>query len=216
MASSLLSESTWNPQFWIGVDLDGTLFEIVSDKPPYPIGPIIPAMFERVKRWLKEGKTVKILTARNAMSRSEVDSHGQPSSCYPEEQTKIIQDALLAHGLFQLKIVNHIDPYCVEIWNDRAVQVSRNKGTVARYQQSVFGESVPYSRCAELFAEIAPTLKDVPVFSDSLEMNDALWDLLNDCHNSPEGREKKVRALAILARHLETCVSPLPKSVISR
>ena len=46
---------------WIGVDLDGTLavyydWEIIGDP--------IPLMVERVQQWLKEGKHVKIFTAR--------------------------------------------------------------------------------------------------------------------------------------------------------
>jgi hypothetical protein len=52
---------------WIGVDLDGTLavneFTIQS---PLHVGPPVPAMLERVKRWLKDGQQVKIFTARVA------------------------------------------------------------------------------------------------------------------------------------------------------
>ena len=38
---------------WIGVDLDGTLAEWDGWKGHEHIGPPIPAMLERVKRWIK-------------------------------------------------------------------------------------------------------------------------------------------------------------------
>jgi hypothetical protein len=49
---------------WIGVDLDGTLAEYHGWVGPEYIGPPIPAMLDRVKLWLEEGRTVKIFTAR--------------------------------------------------------------------------------------------------------------------------------------------------------
>jgi hypothetical protein len=53
---------------WIGVDLDGTLayYDPEADFDPEKVGPPVPKMVARVKRWLAEGKTVKILTARVA------------------------------------------------------------------------------------------------------------------------------------------------------
>jgi RNA-binding protein YhbY len=49
---------------WIGCDLDGTLAEYNGWQGPQHIGAPIPKMLERVKRWLSEGKDVRILTAR--------------------------------------------------------------------------------------------------------------------------------------------------------
>lgn len=49
---------------WIGVDLDGTLAHYDGWKGPEHIGAPIPAMVERVKAWLAEGKEVRISTAR--------------------------------------------------------------------------------------------------------------------------------------------------------
>jgi len=49
---------------WIGVDLDGTLAEYTEWKGIDYIGPPIPAMVDRVRKWLDEGKWIKIFTAR--------------------------------------------------------------------------------------------------------------------------------------------------------
>ena len=50
---------------WIGVDLDGTL-ATHDGKRSQRIGAPIPAMVERVKMWLREGREVRIVTARAA------------------------------------------------------------------------------------------------------------------------------------------------------
>ncbi len=63
-------EAPWDKRFWIGLDLDGTLAKIISLRPPYPIGPIIPEMKERLDKWLSEGKTVKIFTGRTGFNDS--------------------------------------------------------------------------------------------------------------------------------------------------
>ena len=64
-----------NPQSgWIGVDLDGTLAYCDTSRPwegPHDIGSPIPAMLERVKRWLSEGREVRIVTARAAHGTEE-------------------------------------------------------------------------------------------------------------------------------------------------
>ncbi|MGD0238350.1 MAG: hypothetical protein ABSC55_27925 [Syntrophorhabdales bacterium] len=51
-------------EFWIGVDLDGTLAEYHGWIGIHHIGKAITPMVERVKRWIGEGKKVKIFTAR--------------------------------------------------------------------------------------------------------------------------------------------------------
>lgn len=49
---------------WIGVDLDGTLAEYGSRNGANDIGNPVPKMLARVKKWLSEGKDVRIFTAR--------------------------------------------------------------------------------------------------------------------------------------------------------
>ena len=52
---------------WIGVDLDGTLARHDGNQSKR-IGEPIPAMVERVKMWLREGREVRLVTARAARS----------------------------------------------------------------------------------------------------------------------------------------------------
>src|SRR5579872_2487274 len=98
---------------WYGVDLDGTL---AYYKPGMAsallIGDPIPPMLARVKQWLSEGKTVKLFTAR---------------TCDPD-QIRPIREWLKKHGLEQMEITNIKDYSCIEIWDDRAVQVVMNTG----------------------------------------------------------------------------------------
>lgn len=104
---------------WIGVDLDGTL-AMHHGKQSKRIGEPIPAMVERVKMWLKEGREVRIVTAR-ASRRS---FHIFP---YRAEKTQI-ERWCLEHIGQVLKIQAHKDYLMIELWDDRAVQVQMNTG----------------------------------------------------------------------------------------
>src|SRR5262249_54544125 len=108
----------------IAVDLDGTLAEYHGFKGEEHIGKPIPAMLERVKRWVKEGKTVVIFTAR---------VHGP--GAFPH-----IQKWLRDNGLEGLRITNKKEPAMEEFWDDRAVAIKRNTGEIlggnTRHDQS--------------------------------------------------------------------------------
>lgn len=100
---------------WIGVDLDGTL---AWDDPGEWrgiefIGPVIEPMLNRIKLWLHEGRTVKILTARASTP----------------EAIPYIEAWLEAHGIGGLEITAHKDYYMDVLWDDRAVRVVRNTGS---------------------------------------------------------------------------------------
>jgi hypothetical protein len=97
---------------WIGVDLDGTLAEYHGWRGADHIGEPIPAMMARVRKWIKEGVTVKIFTAR---------------ACVPE-QIPPIEAWLKCHGLPALEVTNVKDFGMVELWDDRCVQVRPNTG----------------------------------------------------------------------------------------
>ena len=99
---------------WIGVDLDGTLAEYHGWKGSHHIGKPIPTMMERVKGWIKEGKKVKIFTARA----------NNPSF------VSLVKDWLEENGLPRLDVTNKKDPSMEEIWDDRAVHVEKNTGRV--------------------------------------------------------------------------------------
>ena len=97
---------------WIGVDLDGTLAHYESGQWPEIGEPIVP-MVNRVKRWLEQGKEVRIMTARAA--------HG-------EEEVARVREWLSQHGLGQLPVTNEKDPQMDMLWDDKAVQVRPNTG----------------------------------------------------------------------------------------
>ena len=98
---------------WIGVDLDGTLAEYQSGQWP-EIGKPIPAMLNRVKKWLDDGEEVRILTARAAHGDSEI-----------ERVTAWLVDVA---GLPRLQVTAMKDPDMDVLWDDKAVQVKPNTG----------------------------------------------------------------------------------------
>lgn len=98
----------------IAVDLEGTLAEYHGPHNIGMIGPPIPLMLERVKKWISEGITVKIFTAR---------------ACVPE-LIPPIKEWLHEHGIGQLEVTNIKDFSIVEFWDDRAVSVILNTGKV--------------------------------------------------------------------------------------
>jgi hypothetical protein len=100
---------------WIGVDLDGTLAHYEGWNNG-AIGAPIPAMLLRVKKWMKEGREVRIFTARISDRR------------YAERVVVEIQAWLRVHGLPTLKVTNCKDLAMVELWDDRCVQVEKNTG----------------------------------------------------------------------------------------
>lgn len=97
----------------IAVDLDGTLashYDAKFDK--NVIGDPIPDMMSRVKKWLDQGKQVKLFTAR------AVDPENIPP----------IRKWLDKYELNNVDITAIKDPSIVKIYDDRAVQVRKNSG----------------------------------------------------------------------------------------
>jgi hypothetical protein len=107
---------------WIGVDLDGTLAVYNYDpNDPNHIGDPIPSMVERIKKWLQEGTTVKIFTARAAKKLIKGTR---------KEQKVLIHCWLKKHGLPLLEITNEKDYGMIELWDDRAISVETNTGRI--------------------------------------------------------------------------------------
>lgn len=100
-------------QGWIGVDLDATLahYEGWGDG---SIGAPIPAMVERVRAWLAEGRQVRIFTAR--VSVPIPGTHAA------------IEAWCVEHIGVALPITCMKDYHMIELWDDRAVQVRPNTG----------------------------------------------------------------------------------------
>ena len=107
---------------WIGVDLDGTLAHYESFIGPEHIGAPIPAMVERVQRWLADGYEVRIFTAR--VSHDET----MPRIRDAAAAMKAIRLWCREHIGVELRVTNVKDYAMIELWDDRAVQVSPNTG----------------------------------------------------------------------------------------
>ena len=99
---------------WIGVDLDGTLAYHGEWLGSTHIGEPIPAMLERVLKWLAAGIEVRIMTARASEKNPSV--------------TKAIHDWCLKHVGQKLRVTCEKDYQMLEQWDDRAVQVIPNTG----------------------------------------------------------------------------------------
>lgn len=106
------------PTSWIGVDLDRTL-HVYDGKFSHELGEPIPEMLERVKKWIADGKCVKIMTARVS------SFHG------PDEialAVKSISKWTLKHVGVILDVTSEKDPGMIELWDDSCVRVERNTG----------------------------------------------------------------------------------------
>jgi hypothetical protein len=96
----------------IGVDLDGTLASYDHWRGAAHIGKPIPRMYHRVFRWIAEGHTVVIFTAR----------------ANTPENIRFIKHWLKKWGFPDLQVTNVKLPDLDEYWDDRAIQVVRNTG----------------------------------------------------------------------------------------
>jgi len=103
---------------WIGVDLDGTLAHYDKWRGVYHIGKPVQPMVDRIKKWLKEGREVRIVTARVA-SKNERDNF---------VARDVIYQWLRVTELPPLPIQCAKDFDMIELWDDRAVQVIPNTG----------------------------------------------------------------------------------------
>jgi len=100
---------------WIGVDLDGTLAEYDVWRGISHVGKPIKPMLWRVKRWLEKGYDVRIFTARCAEGESAVGP---------------IKAWCAKHLGVELPVTNVKDFAMIEMWDDRAIAVDSNEGTV--------------------------------------------------------------------------------------
>jgi hypothetical protein len=106
---------------WIGVDLDGTLAEYHGWVGATIIGKPIEPMVTRVKKWLAEGKQVRIFTAR-------VFPGGRVNNAELEAVVASIEAWCRTHLGQVLEITYSKDFGMIELWDDRAVQVIPNTG----------------------------------------------------------------------------------------
>jgi hypothetical protein len=97
---------------WIGVDFDGTLSEYHGFIGRCKFGPPVPVMLDRVKRWINEGKEVRIMTAR----------------AHDPKEIIGVQNWCEEHGLPRLEVTFVKDSSMIELWDDRAYRVEKNTG----------------------------------------------------------------------------------------
>lgn len=106
---------------WIGVDLDGTLARHLCGVYHHAqIGDPVPRMVSRVRGWLAAGIEVRVVTARMASI--------EPAA-FRRETEDAIREWTLRHVGCSLPATAEKDYEMVELWDDRAVQVARDKGT---------------------------------------------------------------------------------------
>lgn len=103
---------------WIGVDLDGTLARYDEWRGIEHIGEPIPLMVARVKRWLSEGREVRIFTARvGGLTGEDLDVAAATIFTWCAKHIGEV-----------LPVTCMKDFGMVELWDDRAVSVGFNTG----------------------------------------------------------------------------------------
>ncbi len=112
---------------WIGVDLDGTLAQYAGWVDELHIGEPVPAMVDRVKGWLAEGREVRIFTARVAHA-GVVLFNNDGSERDPRAVTLAIEAWCKQHIGQGLPITCTKDFGMIELWDDRCVQIEPNTG----------------------------------------------------------------------------------------
>lgn len=105
---------------WVGFDLDGTLAYYDEWKGIEHIGAPIEAMILRVKQYLEEGVEVRIFTARVA----------QPTAQESLDAIRYIKEWCLKHIGVELAVTNVKDSKMLRVYDDRAVGVIENEGTI--------------------------------------------------------------------------------------
>lgn len=125
---------------WIGVDLDGTLAHYEGYRGPEHIGEPVPAMRERVMRWLAEGREVRIFTARvfpliHVPAGPENPLHGGVAlGCSRDRIDEAWAAAKAIRAWCETNVGQALPVTCVkdysmiELYDDRAVQVRPNTG----------------------------------------------------------------------------------------
>lgn len=124
---------------WIGVDFDGTLATYGTWVSGSHVGEPIAPMVERVKRWIAEGREVRIFTARMwpiAVAQLDPEAvHLPPGMDMNNEMVRTAMEAIDAIRAWSRQHIGQVLPItCVkdygmiELYDDRCVQVRPNTG----------------------------------------------------------------------------------------
>lgn len=101
---------------WIAVDFDGTM-AYHGGRTVGGLGEPIAPMIERVRKWIADGITVKVFTAR-----------ANPSYQFAERDISLIRKWCLKHVGCQLPVTCMKDFNMMVLYDDRARQVEENTG----------------------------------------------------------------------------------------
>lgn len=104
---------------WIGVDLDGTLAEYKEWVSIDHVGAPIPAMVNRVKRWLAQGREVRIFTARMSDTNRDIAA------------VRHVVELWCAEHIGQVLPVTNVKDFgMIVLYDDRCVAVEKNTGAL--------------------------------------------------------------------------------------
>jgi hypothetical protein len=122
---------------WYGVDFDGSIAKHTGD---LSLGAPVPRMVKRVKKWLRQGRDVRIFTARAASDKASEDIPAIRAWCKE-------------HLGQTLPVTAEKDPHMIRLYDDRARHVKLNTGKIIKSIRFVrlkkSGESDPSAVCPE-------------------------------------------------------------------
>jgi hypothetical protein len=110
-----------NLEPWIAVDLDGTLAVWEGWLAWNVIGPPIPKMVERIQQWLREGRIVRIMTARVAFDSDTCHVTGETFT--RSDIQGVIARWTKKHIGTALESTAMKDFAMEEQWDDKAIQI---------------------------------------------------------------------------------------------
>ena len=124
---------------WIGVDFDGTLARYEGWQEGQ-LGAPVPAMVKRVRRWLSEGREVRVVTARVAES-GRTNADGQVDSTEFCALQRVAIEAWCEEHLGRaLEVTASKDFEMEALYDDRAVPVETNTGRLLKQRWFTLGE----------------------------------------------------------------------------
>lgn len=145
---------------YIAVDFDKTLATYDHYRGSNKFGDPIPKMVNRIKKWLAEGKTVKIMTARVSNvnhDREEII-----------KTRKALEEWCLKHFGQKLEITCEKDFAMEVLYDDRAIGVVPNKGDLTterlvnalELMYNLVNRELPNSMNSETLSEIEKLIKE--------------------------------------------------------
>lgn len=166
---------------WYGVDLDGTLAEYDGWKGITQIGAPIPAMQMRVIQWLKEGREVRIFTAR--VTDQNIVRHAKEEGMDADDTdtaTRVAIGEWCKQHLGEILPITCVKDFgMIELWDDRCVQVEKNTG------RTVIEQLAPeLNRIQAAVTEILAEMGGKRV---------AKWDVVNDGFLALEDLRRRAR-----------------------